>query len=597
MKCTQCGYDDHGTGDSTHVCAGVDGLRAYGMLDGESLAIVWAEIDSLRAELETERMRLAGCGVAAMSNTEDSRAQRIGRDSPYWSASYGDVCSMVDREMALRAELAESDALCERLSKILTATANALKGEPGPLMSHSWHDLAEKAAALRDELAALKAQEPVGTVEIIGSAGTKIGVCWKCCIPPLATPLYTRPVPAEPSEIADGARVIAWARDPNRKAANLAFTAGPERQAAYWIEWAQTQQAGAEPVAWASEVSGYRHVNWGSKKPDYPAAKNQKPLYAAPPVPAVPAGWLTAIDNDLVVAHLGVADASDSFDEARRKLYALINWHIAVATDPAVNGGWQLVPVEPMDEMLTVLDDCAGDTITKPRSLACAIWQEMVNKAPEAPATIKEFLRVAPAEEVERLRYALIRVQNFPSHPGGHPDDRSREADDPASWRHGWICAVEAMQDAALPVELAAPQPACSDCAAKQAKIDALMLEYCPDEMTPEQVVEWGENQKPASLEENEAIAKSLGYKSAACLCCGNHDTPRCVTCEVESDEPAEQSDDARDAARYRAIKQWHRAYCFGGEPGGMKVHILTKVKPDELDAAIDAAMAKGGAE
>src|SRR3990167_10583890 len=32
--------------------------------------------------------------------------------------------------------------------------------------------------------------------------------------------------------------------------------------------------------------------------------------------------------------------------------------------------------------------------------------------------------------------------------------------------------------------------------AEKQARIDALMLEYCPDEMTPEQVAEWQRNQK-----------------------------------------------------------------------------------------------------
>ena len=55
------------------------------------------------------------------------------------------------------------------------------------------------------------------------------------------------------------------------------------------------------------------------------------------------------------------------------------------------------------------------------------------------------------AEEIDRLRAALVRVQNFPSHPGGCPDDLSGEADDPASWRHGWICAVEALQDRALP--------------------------------------------------------------------------------------------------------------------------------------------------
>lgn len=34
-----------------------------------------------------------------------------------------------------------------------------------------------------------------------------------------------------------------------------------------------------------------------------------------------------------------------------------------------------------------------------------------------------------------------------------------------------------------------------ADNAAKQARIDALMLEYCPDEMTPEQLDEWGRNQ------------------------------------------------------------------------------------------------------
>lgn len=64
-----------------------------------------AEIERLRAELETERMRLAGCGVAAMADTPETAAQRLTRDSPYWSASYGDVCRMVDRLMELRTAL------------------------------------------------------------------------------------------------------------------------------------------------------------------------------------------------------------------------------------------------------------------------------------------------------------------------------------------------------------------------------------------------------------------------------------------------------------------------------------------------------------
>ena len=39
------------------------------------------------------------------------------------------------------------------------------------------------------------------------------------------------------------------------------------------------------------------------------------------------------------------------------------------------------------------------------------------------------------------------------------------------------------------------------DAASKQARIDALMLEYCPDEMTPDQREEWARHQKPAIKE------------------------------------------------------------------------------------------------
>lgn len=40
-------------------------------------------------------------------------------------------------------------------------------------------------------------------------------------------------------DCADAGRVIAWAKDPIRKTPNTAFPAGPEREAAYWIEWAR----------------------------------------------------------------------------------------------------------------------------------------------------------------------------------------------------------------------------------------------------------------------------------------------------------------------------------------------------------------------
>lgn len=40
----------------------------------------------------------------------------------------------------------------------------------------------------------------------------------------------------------DTARVLEWMRTPNRKPAQLAFTEGQERQAAYWIEIAQAEK-------------------------------------------------------------------------------------------------------------------------------------------------------------------------------------------------------------------------------------------------------------------------------------------------------------------------------------------------------------------
>lgn len=34
-----------------------------------------------------------------------------------------------------------------------------------------------------------------------------------------------------------------------------------------------------------------------------------------------------------------------------------------------------------------------------------------------------------------------------------------------------------------------------------QAKIDSLMLEYCPEDMTKEQVAEWERNQRPSEVQ------------------------------------------------------------------------------------------------
>lgn len=79
------------------------------------------------------------------------------------------------------------------------------------------------------------------------------------------------------------------------------------------------------------------------------------PLCLAPgaqPAPSIPEGWLRAIDEALVVAHIGVANESDTYEQAKAKLNSLICFHVDVATDPAINGGYKLVPIEPAPGMM-----------------------------------------------------------------------------------------------------------------------------------------------------------------------------------------------------------------------------------------------------
>ena len=64
-----------------------------------------AALETLAGEVDTLQMKLAACGVGALSNTERTiKDNRIGPDSPYWSASLGDVYQIVDKEMEARAE-------------------------------------------------------------------------------------------------------------------------------------------------------------------------------------------------------------------------------------------------------------------------------------------------------------------------------------------------------------------------------------------------------------------------------------------------------------------------------------------------------------
>ena len=84
----------------------------------------------------------------------------------------------------LHADAEESEALRERLSALLTSTAIALRGPAPELVSWSWHDLPERAAALvaqRDALLeALKKAEENGCATVYDNEYDECGAKG-CC--------------------------------------------------------------------------------------------------------------------------------------------------------------------------------------------------------------------------------------------------------------------------------------------------------------------------------------------------------------------------------------------------------------------------------
>lgn len=102
-------------------------------------------------------------------------------------------------------------------------------------------------------------------------------------------------------------------------------------------------------------------------------------LPGAQPVPSVPDGWLRAIDEALVTAHIGVANAHDTYEQAKAKLDNLIGFFVDVATDPAVNGGWKLMPIVSTEEM----DNAGSEHCDGYLSTAQVVWDAMLAAAPK----------------------------------------------------------------------------------------------------------------------------------------------------------------------------------------------------------------------
>ena len=88
------------------------------------LQILERQLAEKDAELKTERIRLAACGVVALANTPDSAAKAREMLPEYRSASCDAVAKTVDREMALREQLAtvtaQRDLLKDALEKLFS---------------------------------------------------------------------------------------------------------------------------------------------------------------------------------------------------------------------------------------------------------------------------------------------------------------------------------------------------------------------------------------------------------------------------------------------------------------------------------------------
>lgn len=72
---------------------------------------------------------------------------------------------------------------------------------------------------------------------------------------------------------------------------------------------------------------------------------------AATLIESLDRGWLRVIDDALVINWIGAARPEDTNEEAQKKLDQLIQLHVDIATDPAVNGNKILVD---MDEYNTL---------------------------------------------------------------------------------------------------------------------------------------------------------------------------------------------------------------------------------------------------
>ena len=159
------------------------------------------------------------------------------------------------------------------------------------------------------------------------------------------------------------------------------FTPGEKQQLARLVEVQRVgrEEAGKPPLGCVVVES-----DWPEYEPTWKAIEAR--VTGAQPSSSIPEGWFRAIDEALVSAHFGVASADDTYEQAKAKLDSLLGFHVDVATDPAVNGGWQLVPVNPTETFYQCFSAYDGTSYSNPfdRDEFLKDWRAALAQATEA---------------------------------------------------------------------------------------------------------------------------------------------------------------------------------------------------------------------
>ena len=87
------------------------------------------ELETLREEIEDERIRLSACGVVALANTTESAKEQRQMLDKYKSASLEFVVQAVDREMKYRTEIEDLRRFAMHAYICVTAVGDMLSIE------------------------------------------------------------------------------------------------------------------------------------------------------------------------------------------------------------------------------------------------------------------------------------------------------------------------------------------------------------------------------------------------------------------------------------------------------------------------------------